>query len=279
MAKLIGDVGGTKASWFFASDAKEGQFRATGFNPFAHDESAIDMMIHAIRGEVGSDEELEVYYYGAGASQERWKNRIVQAFRSNFNIRNILVHTDLLGAARGLCGNTPGAVGILGTGSNFCWYDGRNIDRQINTLGWPLGDEGSGTYIGKLLVRALYYNQLSDHASEACYTFLPRERLEFLASFKQAHRQNQFLSDIVRYMKPFMYIPEFQLIIDNAFQTYLKIHVGDQYLNQKLNFIGSIAFYFCDELRSAVQSAGYEMGEVMQDPLQGLISYHLIHNG
>ena len=278
MAKLIGDIGGTKASWFFAGEANEVRFRATGFNPFAHDESAIDMMIDAIRAEVGSEEDLEVYYYGAGASQERWKNRIIHAFRSAFRVRDISVHTDLVGAARGLCGDRPGAVGILGTGSNFCWYDGSKIGHQINTLGWPLGDEGSGTYIGKLLVRALYYKQLSDEASAACYTFMPRERLEFLARFKQAPRQNQFLSDLVRHMKPYMYLSEFQSIIDEAFQTYLKVHVGDQYLNQKLNFIGSIAFYFCGELRSALRSAGYELGEVMQDPLQGLISYHLTHN-
>ncbi len=278
MAILIGDIGGTKASWCLASDAGESHFRTQGFNPFSHNESAIETMISAIRSEVITDEALEVFYYGAGASQDRWMNRIIDAFRSNFNIQHISVHTDLLGAARGLCGHKEGAVGILGTGSNFCWYDGTSIDRQINTLGWPLGDEGSGTYIGKLLVRALYYDQLSDQACAACYTFLPKDRLEFLAKFKQAPRQNQFLSEVVRHMKPYMYIPEFQLIMDNAFQTYLKVHVGDQYLNQKLNFIGSIAFYFCDELRSAVQSAGYELGEVLQDPLQGLISYHLTHN-
>ncbi len=278
MAKLIGDVGGTKASWYFTDESRKAHFRSEGFNPFSHQEQAVESMMEALHGELPDVASLEVYYYGAGASQGRWKTKIIDSFQSHFDIAKISVHTDLLGAARGLCGDAPGAVGILGTGSNFCWYDGNGIEKQINSLGWPLGDEGSGTYIGKLLVRALYYDQLSQEARAACHTFLPQSRLDFLANFKKADRQNQFLSNVVRHMKPFMHLSEFQSIIKQAFETFLKVHVGDHYLKQKLNFIGSIAFYFCDELRSAVLSAGYEMGDVMQDPLQGLISYHLTHN-
>jgi N-acetylglucosamine kinase-like BadF-type ATPase len=151
---LIADGGSTKTNWCLVTDdSKKVYFNTEGYNPyFASEEYIIQSLNESLPVDLEKNQVKEVNYYGAGCSTEEKRNQVKRAMSSVFTSSRVNIGHDLLAAARSVLGDEPGFAAILGTGTNTCTYDGKNIIQNIDSGAYILGDEGSGCYIGKKLL-------------------------------------------------------------------------------------------------------------------------------
>lgn len=280
--KLIADSGSTKTAWCLMDERGDRQlFMTQGINPFQQTEEEIygvmrDELLRQVEGigmAVDSEDGLEVFFYGAGCTREAAPKVESALRRAVGNDAVIAVESDMLGAARALCGDEAGVVAILGTGSNSCLYDGRGIVSNVSPLGFILGDEGSGAYIGKRLVGDVLKRQLPD---EVCKAFFEETR-ETAASIIQKTYREAFPSRFLASLSPFCARHRddeavHELLVDSFTQFFVRNIAA--YGMRTVNFVGSVAFYYQQEIRESATALGYTVGRVLKEPLQGLASYH-----
>ena len=272
---LVGDVGATSADWVLIAGGEPTYFQTVGFNPTAQRNQRLQQMIGEVARHLVPNQVTCIYYYGAGCGDAPVEQLIKKSFATLITYREMIVESDLLAAARALCKHDEGIVAILGTGSNICHYDGQYIDVQGATLGFPLGDEGSGSDIGARLVRAFYYNHLPEEVDALLATFLPRDRFDFLQSFKASGAPNQLLASYIGRLGEGKDHPFVRQIVRQAFTNFVEQHVCNFRPSSDINFAGSVAFYFCDELKTVLSKSSYRLGKVTRKPIEDLASYHL----
>ena len=158
---LIADCGSTKIDWCLIENSKViNQVFTCGMNAVMLTEEEMAARIaNELMPQLGKHDIEAVYFYGAGCISEDVCANVANAIRVSIPAPVIEVHTDLLAAARALCGHNPGIACIMGTGSNSCFYDGEKICDNVSPLGYILGDEGSGAVLGKILVGDVLKNQ------------------------------------------------------------------------------------------------------------------------
>lgn len=216
-----------------------------------------------------------LFFYGAGCAFPE-KNRIVEEAIAPYIPVPIAVHSDLMAAARALCGTRPGIACILGTGSNSCLYDGREITEHISPLGFILGDEGSGAVLGKLLVGDCLKRQLPEPLIRKFmeqYELTPALLLEWV--YKQPF-PNRFLASLSRFLLENITEPSIYDLVYASFRSFflrnVLLYPGAK--SYPIHFVGSIAYYYQEVLRKAALSLGLKVGTVVQAPMEGLIRYH-----
>ena len=191
--ELIADIGGSSSRWALLDGAGEVAQRfgpaLPGFNPAVNSSGGfVEVIGAALREAMPAQEHISrITVYGAGCGAEERKLRMKEAVAAIAKSDELVVHTDLFGAARGLCGATPGMVVILGTGMNAGWYDGKDLSTPMPSLGWILGDEGSGADIGKQLLSDAVHGRIPDRVMLAIFgrgTCSATEALEFVKSEK-----------------------------------------------------------------------------------------------
>src|SRR5665647_734235 len=156
---LIADSGSTKAEWCLLDGKKKKTFYTQGISPYFLNTDQIQQILAVeLKAKMKNVEPDEVYYYGTGCSNPGNVKSIKQALKKTFDKATIAIDHDLMGAAKALCGNEKGVACILGTGSNSCYYNGKKIIKNSPGLGFILGDEGSGAYLGKKVVQYYLYN-------------------------------------------------------------------------------------------------------------------------
>lgn len=274
---LIADSGSTKTTWCVLDTDREPQLITTkGINPFFQTMQEIEQeLAEHLVPLLPSTLFDSLYFYGAGCLPEKTVP-VQQALQALLTVSGPLeIHTDMLGAARGLCGQEPGIVGILGTGSNSCFYNGTEITANVSPLGFILGDEGSGAYLGKQLVGNLLKNQLTPGLKEA---FLMEYRLTPADIIDRVYRKpfpNRFLASLSPFIAQHLDDPSiYQLVLDGL-KAFLQRNVKQyDYTAHPVHFIGSIAFYYQTILEEAARDTGIRLGKIMQSPMEGLIYYH-----
>lgn len=281
---LIADSGSTKTEWSVVNNGKLiKRVRGKGINPFFQTEDEIGNEIGSvlILGLNRQDFDFDsVYFYGAGCIFDKAKI-VKRAIRKNINVHKELeVSTDMLAAARSLCGNDPGIACILGTGSNSCHYDGRNIIDNVSPLGFILGDEGSGAVLGKLLVSDLLKNQLPSGLKEK---FLAKFNLTTADIIDRVYREpfpNRFLAAFSPFILENLDNSDIYSLVINSFKAFLKRNVMQYKGHDKLpiHFVGSVAFHYQNLLKEAVEAMGMKPGKIIQSPMEGLIKYHSASN-
>jgi len=198
-----------------------------------------------------------------------------RALGKHLDVKTIEVNSDILAAAHGLSGRNPGIVCILGTGSNSCFYDGEKVVANVPALGFILGDEGSGAVLGKLLVGDILKNQLPAGLKEK---FLQQFDLTQGTIIERVYRQpfpNRFLASLSPFLKQNIETPEIRALVLNAFKAFLNRNVKQyDYQNNKVHFIGSIAYYYKEILEEAICECGMQLGNIVQSPMEGLVIYH-----
>ena len=273
---LIADGGSTKTEWCVADNGKVlRRIKTKGMNPYFQTEYEISGEIASVLLPVLKNNTFDaLYFYGAGCTPEKIP-MMKQALLKHLEVKTIEVNTDLLAAARALSGKKPGIVCIIGTGSNSCYYDGEKIANNVSSLGYILGDEGSGAVLGKMLVGDLLKNQLPEGLKEA---FLKQYSLTPAMIIERVYRQsfpNRFLASLSPFLKQNIEIPEIRIIVLNSFKDFINRNVKQyDYQNNLLHFIGSIAFYYQDILKEAIQECGMNTGSIVQTPMDGLVLYH-----
>ena len=189
--------------------------------------------------------------------------------------QELLPYSDLLGAARALCGHNYGIASILGTGANSCLYDGKNILQHTPALGYILGDEGSGAVMGKRFLHDLYCGLLSEDLKAE---FEKKTKLTLPEIINRVYRQplaNRFLASLTEFIHDHLSDPDVEDLVRQSFIDFIRIYIAPyehQYL--PLSFVGSIAHYFTDQLSEAVESEEYTLGTILRNPIEGLVEYH-----
>ncbi len=273
--KLIVDFGSTSGDWRLIEGEQITQKISKGFNPFHQDPNELSEIINSTFTESELSDTTELHLYGAGILPEI-KDKIIEQISSILPGSTIEAHSDLLGAARGLCDNRPGIACILGTGSNSCYYDGREIVTQVPSLGYVLGDEGSGAAMGKKLLKDYFRGKLPQNLNE-----------RFERRFD--HNMEQVLSKIYKEPAPSAYLGGFsRFVLQNIKEPYMARMVYDlfrqfieeivlsypEHRSTQVHFVGSIAFYFSNLLRRVGNDLGIRIGTIMETPIAGLALYH-----
>ena len=278
---LIADCGSTKIDWCALKNGKlEKQIFTMGMNAVMLSEEEIRERIAAeLIPELGNFAEQisAVFFYGAGCISEEVCSNVAHAIKANISsAETVEVYTDLLAAARSLCGHEPGIACIMGTGSNSCLYDGQAIVQNVSPLGYVLGDEGSGAVLGKLFLGDVLKKQLP---AEVCDRFLSEYDLDLLTIIRRVYKEpfaNRFLASVTPFLSKNINVPEIHELVYNAFRAFFRRNIRQytQYESHNVNFIGSIASYVADVLREAAEAEGCKIGSIVKSPMKGLIAFH-----
>lgn len=274
---LIADSGSTKCHWAICrNDGMAERITSGGLNPFACDDSKIertlddDLMPHID----GCEQPEAVYFYGAGCIFEGGE-RIAKTLRARFPQAHIEVASDMLGAARALCGHDDGIVCILGTGSNSCLYDGRQIVANVPPLGYILGDEGGGAHIGRLVVADILKGLTSESLRTALFEECRTSYAEIIECVYRRPQANRYLAGFAEFASRHIAEPEIAACVDRAFDGFIERNVM-QYdtAGRTVGFVGSIAHFFRERLLLAVERHGLQAGRIMRSPIEALVEYH-----
>ena len=276
---LIADRGSTKIDWCIVNNGKvEKQVFTMGMNAIMLTEEEMRSRIaDELMPEISGYSIEAVHFYGAGCISPEVCANVARAISANIpGAKSVNVHTDLLAAARALCGHSEGIACILGTGSNSCYYDGSEIRDNVSPLGYILGDEGSGAVLGKLLVGDVLKNQLP---KDLCDKFLAEYDLDRLTIIRRVYKEpqgNRFLASVTPFLLANIERPEIHSLVLNSFKAFFVRNIQQYpgYRSLSVNFIGSIAYYYRDVLAEAAEACGCRIGTIIKSPMQGLIQYH-----
>ena len=283
---LIADSGSTKTAWsLLEPKTKETLVRVQtkGMNPFFQTEDEmvdelIGTLLPQLASSLATQNIREVYFYGAGCTPEKCP-QVERALRRALALETgtVEVYSDMVGAARGLCGHQPGIACILGTGSNSCLYDGCRVVDNVSPLGFILGDEGSGAVLGKLFVGALLKNRFTQGLKEE---FLAEYQLTPADIIERVYRQpfpNRFLASLSPFINKHLDAAGVHALVKNSFKDFFLRNVMqyEGYATLPIGFIGSIANYYRPVLQEAAGELNLTLGQILQAPMEGLIAYHL----
>lgn len=280
---LIADCGSTSIKWALVRDGAESaeKISTPGINAALADASHIKTRfareIGHLAASVAPGVEA-VHFYGAGCLSADTRSKVSAALAPLFTRAAISVDSDMLGAARGLCGARPGIACILGTGSNACYFDGEKISDSVPPLGFILGDEGSGAALGKALIGSVLKRQLP---ADVRQEFASEFGLDAPAIIERVYRQpeaNRFLASFAPFVLARMHRAEVRQMAIEAFSQFFRRNVAPCAIHAPgapVNFTGSIAFHFREALQEAASGCGFSLGKVEDTPLDGLIAYHI----
>ena len=278
---LIADSGSTKTTWCFVEDPKYVIY-TQGINPYQQNEEEICAVLqHELLPSLPThDLQLSaIHFYGAGCTPEK-APIVACALRQVISATaTIHVESDMLGAARSVCQRQPGIVCILGTGSNSCYYDGCTLHPGNPALGYILGDEGSGAYIGKRLVSDILKKQLPEDIQRLFFEETHETQANIIQRVYRTPLPNRYLASLSPFCARHREHPDIHAFLLDCFGQFFQRNIQSSQWNQEattfpIGFVGSIAHYYSSELAEAAQQYGYTIGNIVQSPLEGLVQYH-----
>lgn len=277
---LIADSGSTKTDWCLMRDSDTTLVIQTqGINPYHQAQEAIGLvlaeeLLPQLKGYV-KEQPLKVIFYGAGCANDNACQRVEDAIHKVLGYTDITIHSDLLGAARALCGHEEGIACVLGTGSNSCLYDGEKIVANVPALGYILGDEGSSAVLGRRLVGDCLKNQLPEAIRDEFLTEYGLTQEIILEKVYREPLANRFLASLTPFLSKYREVPEVRRLLVESFVDFFVRNVK-QYRRPWLpiHFVGSVANAFSSELKEAAESLGMELGTILKSPIEGLARYH-----
>ena len=274
---LIADSGSTKTHWCLVNEGQiVKEIFTDGINPFYQTDMEIIALLddQLIPGLENTDID-RIFFYGAGCSFPEKKILVSRGLVRFFGNSMIEIQSDLLGAARSLFQHEKGIACILGTGSNSCYYDGKEITQNVSPLGFILGDEGSGAVLGKLFLADCLKNQLPLELKEK---FLSSYELTPEIILDQVYKKpfpNRFLAQFTPFMLENIEEPSIFNLVYDSFDAFLVRNVMQYPLDDiRVGCVGSIAHYFRDTLEIVASERRIEISEIVQKPMAGLVTFH-----
>ncbi len=274
---LIVDNGGTKAIWTIAqSNNIIEEFTTSGIYPFHSDDETFQSYLEVAKAQI-SQPISRIYFYSTGCSLQEQKVRLNHIFKRTFlDSEDVEVATDLLGAARAMCGRGPGIACIMGTGSNSCLYDGNTILSNRGGLGYILGDEGSGALIGLNLIKKFLHKSLPKMMLEELAEEYKVDRNTLLNKVYQEPYANKYLASFAPFAHKYRSYPGIKSMLDHQFNTFFLKYILT-YRNHTefpVHFLGSIAYFFSEELERVAGSFGLCVKSFSVNPMPGLVAFH-----
>lgn len=263
---LVADSGSTKTDWMMDGEI----ITENGINPVTMSEEDILSNVRMM----ADDTVDEIFFYGAGCV-EPFADKVRKALMLVFPQAEVQVDSDLLGAARALCGHEPGIACILGTGSNSCLYDGERITDNIPPLGYIIGDEGSGAVLGKLFLNKLFKRELPQNI---CDAFIEWSKMTYAEIIDKVYRQpmaNRFLASFSPFIHQHLDEPAIRILVYEHFNAFVRKNVM-KYNRHDLpvNFVGSMADAYREVLTDVLKANDLLVGKIIQRPIERLADYH-----
>jgi glucosamine kinase len=275
--KLIADAGSTKVEWCLLNGKKKKIVRTVGISPYFLSQQEIATLIQQELGKKFDLETIqEVYYYGTGCASSANARIVKKAIRQHTPHAHIEVTHDLMGVARGLCGHEKGIACILGTGSNSCFYNGKKMMKNSPGLGYVLGDEGSGAYLGKKVIQYFLYGIFDDELRGRFDVSFMTNPSEILQKVYKQPLPNRYLAGFTSFLAENRGHYMIENIIEDGLNDFFFQHLCryPEVWKYPVHFSGGVAYAFRDVLGQLCKQYEFELGRVLQNPMQGLLKFH-----
>jgi len=273
---LVADSGSTKTTWAVTDTGNK--IVTEGLNPHFTSDKQYLTVCDTVRS-LGTPD--EIYFYGAGCGDDTQRMRVKQLLQNGFHTENVNVETDMLGACRSVSQDEASLVGILGTGSNACYYDGNQIACKAPSLGYLLGDEGSANHLGRELLSEYLKGKMSDELRNLFHEAYPYSYAEWMDHIYHQPNANRFLASLARFAVEHVDSEECQndiwYVIDLWHSEQLGYLITHTHCT-RLNVVGGFGKAIEGRLRTTLTDYGIEIGTVVADPMEGLLKYHNRHN-
>jgi glucosamine kinase len=274
--KLIADSGSTKAEWCLLDGKKKKTIITQGISPYFLSAQQIQELLEKEllpKVKISPD---EIFYYGTGCSNPANVLAVKKALQQVFGKVSITVNHDLMGAARALCGNDAGVACILGTGSNSCYFNGKRIVKNSPGLGFILGDEGSGAFLGRKVVQHFLYNTFDPDLMDRFNAKYNTNAVEILEAVYKGPLPNRYLASFAAFLAENRGHYMIENIIEDSFNDFFFNHLYKykESWTHPIHFVGSVAYGFKDVLKDMCQNYELQLGRVLKQPMDGLVKFH-----
>ena len=276
--KLIIDCGSTKADWVILNGNNIVlSFNTEGFNPNYTDKNTISSIVLSNTSYQTYIQNItEIYFYGTGCGNQENCNIIRDIFQSIFINAKISVTHDLMAACHALFGDKNGIACILGTGSHSCHYDGKEIINKAVSLGYIIGDEGSGNHIGKQLLRDYFYNKMPTELSEKFEKDYNTNITSVIDNIYHKTQSSRYLSSFSKFAYENKEHDYIKAICSKCLDEFIEYFIlrYETSKDMEIGFVGSIAYYFQDILSERLEDKGLKISKIVKNPIEGLIDYY-----
>jgi N-acetylglucosamine kinase-like BadF-type ATPase len=276
-ATLIADSGATKAEWVLLQGGKKKTVFTQGISPYFLSTGQIaDLLKAELTGKLKSADISTIYYYGTGCANPDNANSVKKALKKVFPAAKADVQTDLMAAARSVCGKEKGIACIMGTGSNSCYYNGKKLVKNSPGLGYVLGDEGSGAYLGRKVIQYYLYNTFDDELRARFDAKFVTTPVEILDAVYKKPLPNRYLATFTMFLAENRGHYMIENIIEDGLNDFFFQHLCKYGEVWKLpvSFVGSVAHGFKDVIADLCHSYEFELGTILKNPMQGLVKFH-----
>lgn len=275
--KLIADSGSTKTEWCLIKNNKPHIFHSQGMSPYFVDEPGMDFILrNEVLPKTGKQTINEIYFYGTGCKNPTNQKLVKRAIKKVFAPEISKVDNDLTAAARALCGRNKGIASILGTGSNSCYYNGSRIVKNSPGLGYVLGDEGSGAFLGKMVIQHYLYDIFDDELRTRFDAKFVTTSAEILESVYKKPLPNRYLAGFALFLAENRGHYMIENILEDGLNQFFFTHLlrYRESASLPVHFTGGIAFGFKDVILKLCYGYEFEVGNIYKSPMEGLIKYH-----
>lgn len=276
-AYLIADSGATKAEWCLVKGRKTETVFTAGISPyFLSTDGIADVVKNEVAAVFKKTAIDAVYYYGTGCSNPENAKSVKKALQRVFPAAAISVNTDLMAAARAVCGREKGIACILGTGSNSCYYNGKSIVKNSPGIGYVLGDEGSGAYLGKKVIQYYMYDTFDEDLRARFDAKFVTTPVEILDNVYKKPFPNRYLAAFALFLVENRGHYMIENIIEDGLNDFFFQHLNkyNEVWKHPVNFVGSVADGFKDVIASLCSSYEFELGTILKAPMEGLVKFH-----
>ena len=272
---LVADSGSTKTTW--AAVETGTKVVTEGMNPLFVTDEQVHTICQSVRRNLSVSKDATIFFYGAGCGNVLQQSRMQKLLEKEYGTSRVKVETDMLGACRAVSGNKASLVGILGTGSNACYYDGEKIAAKSVSLGYILGDEGSANYMGRMLLKDYLTGKMPEDIATLFHETYPYSYEEWIDRIYNKPNANRFLASLARFATDHIDLMERENNIWFVVDQWHSAQLGDLMMQTHcchIDIVGGFAKAIESGLRETLTSYGIEVGTVLADPIDGLIDFH-----
>lgn len=277
MIQLIADSGSTKCEWCLINNGKKKTILTQGISPYFLDTNQIiDLLNKELLTKIKNIEVDELFFYGTGLTNINNTKMVQQALKKIFPTAKTEIQNDLLAAARALCGTNKGIACILGTGSNSCYFNGKKIMKNSPGLGYVLGDEGSGAYLGKKVIQYYLYNTFDEDLMNRFNKQFNTNKTEILDAVYKKPLANRYLAGFNNFLVENRGHYMVENIIEDGLNDFFFTHLYKykESWTHSINFVGSVAYGYKDVIKELCNYYELELGIILKKPMEGLINFH-----
>lgn len=276
-AILIADSGSTKCEWCLLVNGKKKTVLTPAMSPyFVTGDEMVQILSKLLLPKIKNTPIDQLHFYGTGLGNPANIDIMKKVFKILFPKTKTAINTDLLGIARASCGHKKGIACILGTGSNACYYNGKKIVSISPGLGYVLGDEGSGAYLGKKVIQYYLYKTFDEDLMSRFQKRFGETHASILENIYKKPLANRYMASFAIFLAENRGHFMIENIIEDGLNDFFFTHLYKfkESWTQPIHFVGSVGFGFRDVLKELCNSYELELGKVLKTPMPGLVAFH-----